>query len=61
MTAEEQPEETKEELDDFWAVIKAKLKAAQEWAKEVIASLKANQKGAAEQESESSDQGSAPS
>ncbi len=61
MTAEEQSEETKEELDNFWAVIKAKLKAAQEWAKEVVASLKANHEGAAEQESESSDQGDAPS
>ncbi|KAL9137286.1 MAG: hypothetical protein Q9175_001512 [Cornicularia normoerica] len=58
---EEQSEETKEELDNFWALVKAKVKAAQQWAKEVIASLKANHKGAAEQESESFDQGDDPS
>lgn len=33
------------------------MKAAQEWAKELIASLKANHKGATEQGSESFNQG----
>ncbi|KAL9064860.1 MAG: hypothetical protein Q9161_008602 [Pseudevernia consocians] len=58
---EEQSEKTKEEMNNFWALVKAKIKAAQQWAKEVIASLKANHRGAAEQESKSFDQGDAPS
>ena len=48
-------------MNNFWALVKAKIKAAQQWAKEVIASLKANHTGAAEQESKSFDQGDAPS
>ncbi|KAM0802327.1 alkaline-phosphatase-like protein [Usnea florida] len=47
----EQSEEAKEALNNFWALVKAKMKAAQQWAKEVIASLKANHSDAAEQES----------
>lgn len=48
-------------MNNFWALVKAKMKAAQQWAKEVIASLKANHNGAAEQEGEPFDQGDAPS
>lgn len=58
---DEQSDETKEELDNFWAFVKAKMKAAQQWAKEVVASLKANQKGATEEKSDSFDQGDSPS
>lgn len=58
---EEQSKETKEEMNKFWALVKAKMKAAQQWAKEIIANSKANHKGAAEQGSESFDQGDAPS
>jgi len=55
---EEQKKEAKEELNKFWSYIKAKMKAAQEWANKVIASLKANHKGKEEQQqSESFDQG----
>ena len=57
----EQSEKNKEELNSFWALVKAKMKAAQQWAKDVIASLKANHEGATEQESESFDQGDVPS
>lgn len=48
-------------MNKFWALVKAKMKAAQQWAKEIIANSKANHKGAAEQGSESFDQGDAPS
>lgn len=47
---EEQKEEAKEEMHEFWAYVKAKMKAAQEWANKVIASLKANHKGKEKQE-----------
>ena len=48
-------------MNDFWASLKAKMKAAQEWMKQVFASMKANQKGAAEQDGESLDRKGAPS
>lgn len=48
-------------MSKFWALVKAKIKAAQQWAKEVIASLKGNHKGTTEADSESFDQGDAPS
>lgn len=37
------------------------MKAAQEWAKAVVANLKANHKGATEEKSGSFDQGDSPS
>lgn len=56
---EEQKEEAKEEMNEFWAYVKAKMKAAEEWANKVIASLKANHKGKEQQEQGNSfDQGS---
>ncbi len=55
---EEQTEEAKEDMNRFWAYVKAKMNAAQEWANKVIASLKANSKGKEEQkQGESFDQG----
>lgn len=55
---EEQKKGAKEEMNEFWAYVKAKMKAAQEWANKVIASLKANHKGKEKQEQgDSFDQG----
>ena len=59
-TDETQSKETEEETEEeefnsFWDHVKARLKAAQQWAKEVIASLTANHKGKAKQESDESE------
>ena len=51
--------ETKVEMDNFWAYLKAKMAAAREWAKKVLASLKNNHKDG-ENESKSFDQSDAP-
>ena len=37
-------QETKEELDDFWSYMKAKMKAAMEWAHGVVQSLSGSDK-----------------
>ncbi len=42
--ATETPKETKVDMNKFWAYVKAKMAAAQEWAKKVIASMKQNNK-----------------
>jgi len=44
-----EPEETKVEMNKFWAYVKAKMASAQEWAKKVLASLKGNHKDAEHQ------------
>ncbi len=53
------PKETKEEIQKLWAYAKAKMAAAQEWAKKVIASLKDNHKDP-DEGSRSFDQGDTP-
>lgn len=51
--------ETKVEMNKFWAYVKAKMAAAQEWTKKVIANLKDNH-GDSEEGSGSFDQGDTP-
>ena len=43
--AAEQKEENKEAMNKFLAYVKAKMKAAQEWANKVIEGLKGSSKG----------------
>lgn len=42
----EEQKETKAEMNKFWSYVKAKMAAAQEWAKQVLSSLKSNHEGA---------------
>ena len=51
--------ETKVEMNNFWEYVKAKMAAAQNWAKKVLASLKGNHKDAGDP-SKSFDQGDVP-
>ena len=51
--------ETKVEMNNFWEYVKAKMAAAQSWAKNVLASLKGNHQKAGDQ-SKSFDQGDTP-
>ncbi|KAL6720853.1 hypothetical protein ACLMJK_002778 [Lecanora helva] len=51
--------ETTVKMNSFWQYVKAKMAAAQAWAKTVLASLKGNQKNAGDQ-SKSFDQGNPP-
>ena len=55
-TGSDDNKETDKEMNNFWAYIKSKMKAAQDWAKKVIASIKANH-GDDENGSESFKQG----
>ena len=52
------PKESKIELKNFWAYMRAKMAAAKQWAKEVLASLKGNHK-TADKQRKSFDQGNA--
>ena len=41
----EQDNDNNEAMSKFWAYVKAKIKAAQEWANKVIVGLKGSSKG----------------
>ena len=53
-------EDNKEAMNKFWAYVKAKMEAAQEWANNVIAGLKYTSKPS-KKPSESFEQGDVPS
>ncbi len=53
-------EDNKEAMNKFWAYVKAKMEAAQEWANRVIAGLKYTSKPS-KKPSESFEQGDVPS
>lgn len=53
-------EDNKEAMNKFWAYVKAKMEAAQEWADRVIAGLKYTSKPS-KKPSESFEQGDVPS
>ena len=47
-------EQAKKKMKQWWAYVVAKMKAAQAWANKVVASIKTNQEGKAEQENSKS-------